>query len=176
MPRKIITYEEFTSRPIDLWLNQWLLLTCGDFNKKHYNTMTVAWGSIGGMWNKPFVQAVVRPTRYTYEFMEQYDTFTLCAFPPKFRSDLQYLGTRSGRDSDKISDTKLSVIRSSKVAAPCFEEAELIIECKKIYVDNFKPDLFQDEMIEKNYPKKDYHRVYFGEILAILGDDKYSAI
>jgi flavin reductase (DIM6/NTAB) family NADH-FMN oxidoreductase RutF len=169
-----ITLEKFTSQSIDLWLNQWFLLTSGDYQKKHYNTMTVAWGSIGGMWNRPFVQAVVRPTRHTFQFMEQYDTFTLCAFPPKYRSDLQYLGTHSGRDFDKIANTKLNVIQSRKVAAPSFAEAELIIECQKIYADDYQPHHFIDASIDNNYPKKDYHRFYFGEIVAILGDDKYN--
>lgn len=169
-----ISMEKFKSHTIDLWLNQWLLLTSGDYHKKHYNTMTVAWGSIGGMWNRPFVQAVVRPTRHTYQFMEQYDTFTLCAFPLKYQTDLQYLGTHSGRDFDKIADTKLNVIQSRKVAAPSFAEAELIFECQKIYADDFKPKFFIDTSIENKYPNKDYHRFYFGEIVAIFGDDKYT--
>ena len=64
-----------------LWSEQWLLLTAGDFRAGKFNAMTVGWGSFGVMWNKPFVQVVVRPTRYTYQFMEQYEDFTLCAFP-----------------------------------------------------------------------------------------------
>ncbi|MBN1998369.1 flavin reductase [candidate division KSB1 bacterium] len=153
----------------DLWLKQGMLLTCGDYLQGDYNTMTVGWGSIGVMWNKPFVQVVVRPTRYTYEFMEKYDTFTLCAFPKAFRKDLQFLGSRSGRDGDKIARSGLTPEASILVAAPCFEQAGLVFECKKIYFDDFKPAQFLDAAIEGKYPLKDYHRIYFGEILGVFG-------
>ncbi len=126
------------------------------------------------MWNKPFAQVVVRPTRYTRQFMDQYDTFTLCAFPERYRKALKLLGSKSGRDGDKIAESGLTPIAASKVAAPAFAEAELIIECRKIYWDDFKPEHFLDHKIHANYPIKDYHRVYFGEIVAILGDGRYS--
>lgn len=129
--------------------------------------MTVAWGSLGAMWNKPFVQVVVRPVRYTYEFMERYDTFTLCAFPEAYRKALSLLGSKSGRDSDKIAESGLTPIPSTKVTAPGFAEADLIVECRKIYWDDFDPAHFLLPEIAQNYPQKDYHRVYFGEIVAI---------
>jgi len=156
-----------------LWADQWFLLTSGDFSEKRYNTMTVGWGSLGTMWEKPFVQVVVRPSRYTFEFMEKYDSFTLCAFPDRFRDTLLMLGSKSGRDGDKIAESGLTPIRSSKVAAPGFEEAELIIECRKIYWDDLEPAHFLDPGIEENYPEKDYHRVYFGEVLGVFGERKY---
>ena len=167
MELKTISPRNFTTDIINLWEKRWLLLTSGDFKSGNFNTMTVAWGSIGQMWNKPFVQAVVRPTRYTFEFMEKYDTFTLCAFPDEYKPALNLLGSKSGRDGDKIAETNLNVMQSSVVAAPSFKEADLIIECKKIYWDDFKPENFLVPEIDNNYKLKDYHRVYFGEILAI---------
>jgi len=167
MQRKEISYEKFSSRVIDLWLNQWFLLTCGNYQKNHFNTMTVAWGSIGAMWNKPFAQVVVRPTRYTYKFMEQYHSFTLCSFGRKYRDDLQLLGTKSGRDGNKIAETKLEVVASHKVSAPSFKQAELVIECKKIYWQDFDQSHFLDPRTERLYPHHDYHRIYYGEILYI---------
>ncbi|MFC2133624.1 flavin reductase [Bacteroidota bacterium] len=164
-------FKEFSPKIFDLWANQWMLLTSGDFDTGHYNTMTVAWGSIGQMWNKPFVQVVVRPTRYTYEFMEKYDTFTLCAFPKNYRSALNLLGTKSGKDGDKIAESKLTPVKSTRVASPSFAEAELIIQCRKIYWDDFKPANFLIPDIEPNYKENDYHRVYFGEIIEILEAD-----
>jgi flavin reductase (DIM6/NTAB) family NADH-FMN oxidoreductase RutF len=173
MNRTPLTWEELTVRACHLWEEQWLLLTAGDFARGEYNTMTVAWGSLGVMWNRPFAQVVVRPTRYTHEFMERFDTFTLSAFPEEHRPALNLLGTRSGRDSDKIAASGLVPIASSAVAAPGFAEAELIIECRKIYADDFDPARFLDPAIEKSYPKKDYHRVYFGEIVAIVGTERF---
>jgi flavin reductase (DIM6/NTAB) family NADH-FMN oxidoreductase RutF len=173
MPLNTIPTDKFIVNNVDLWSNKWLLLTSGDFEKNDYNAMTVGWGSLGVMWSKPFAQVVVRPTRYTHNFMEQYDTFTLCTFPVKYRKALELLGSKSGKYGDKIAESGLEPIASKKVAAPAFAEAELIIECQKIYWDDFKPDHFLDHRIHSNYPMKDYHRVYFGEILVIWGEDKY---
>jgi len=173
MKLESIPFNRLLVKIHDLWENQWFLLTSGDFEKGHFNTMTVAWGSLGVMWGKPFAQVVVRPTRYTFEFMEKYPSFTLCAFPVEYRNALDLMGSRSGRNTDKIAASGLLHKASTKIAAPCYEEAELILECRKMYWDDFKPTHFLDSTIENNYPQKDYHRIYFGEILAILGTDKY---
>lgn len=175
MERHPISVEKFLVTAHDLWANQWLLLTSGDFKKGHFNTMTVGWGSFGTMWAKPFAQVVVRPGRYSYEFMEQYDSFTLCAFPKEYKKALALLGSKSGRDGDKIAEAGLTPVAASQVAAPAFEEAELVVECRKMYWDDFKPENFLDPTIDKNYPIKDYHRIYFGEIMTVTGNNKYSA-
>jgi flavin reductase (DIM6/NTAB) family NADH-FMN oxidoreductase RutF len=173
MNLNIIPFDKFIARPHDLWNNRWLLLTCGDYSEKTFNTMTVAWGSMGTMWNKPFVQVVVRPSRYTYQFMEKYKTFTLCVFPEKHRDALQLLGSRSGRDSDKIRESGLTPIACQKIDAPGFAEAELIIECRKIYFDDMAADHFLDSDITSHYPEKDHHRIYFGEIIRVSGIEGY---
>ncbi len=172
MQRQSIPVQQFVTLSTSLWADQWLALTCGDFNNDHFNAMTVAWGSIGTMWHKPFVQVVVRPTRYTFEFMNQYPDFTLCAFPESYRSALQILGSQSGRDNNKIEIAKLTPVASSNVKSPSFEEAELIIECEKIYWDDMKPENFLKKEIHKSY-NDDYHRIYFGEVKDIQGTSKY---
>jgi flavin reductase (DIM6/NTAB) family NADH-FMN oxidoreductase RutF len=169
---KEIKVLDFVARPVDIWLKKWFLLTAG--NRDHYNTMAVAWGSIGGMWNMPFVQVVVRPSRYTFEFINKYDTFTLCTFPEKYREAVNFLGTRSGRDSDKIKESGLTIIHSTKVEAPAFKEADLILECKKIYWQDMDPEHFLDDRIQKNYPDQDYHRIFFGRILKVLENESNS--
>ncbi|HNY66795.1 MAG TPA: flavin reductase [Deltaproteobacteria bacterium] len=176
MKRRPIDFPEFQVQPYSLLAKQWLVLTCGDLKTGRYNSMTVGWGSFGVMWNKPFVQVVVRPGRYTFEFMNRYNTFTLCALGKKYRDALQILGTRSGRDGNKIAETGLTPVPSTKVAAPGFAEAQLIIELRKMYWDDFKPENFLDPAIEGNYPQKDYHRMFFGEILAIFGTGEYCII
>ncbi|MBI9019411.1 MAG: flavin reductase [Phycisphaerae bacterium] len=150
---------------IDLWKKRWLLLTAGTIDD--CNMMTVAWGSIGYMWNKPFAQVVVRPQRHTYQYMEQANTFTLCAFPDQYRKDLQTLGTISGRDGDKLTHTSLTLTQSTKVAAPSYNQANLILQCNKIYHQDMTPECFIDRTIDKNYKSNDYHRIYFGHIIAI---------
>lgn len=169
-----IPIEDFLIKPYGLFEMQWLLLTSGDFEEKRFNAMTISWGAMGVMWNRPFVQVVVRPVRYTHAFMEHYDTFTLCAFPKAYHQALSLLGTKSGRDGDKIAEAGLTAIPSNCVSAPGYAEAELIIACKKIYWQDFDPTHFLKPEIDRNYPEKDYHRIYYGEILAVTGADKFT--
>lgn len=176
MKRKSIDFQDLIVQAHSLWSRQWLVLTCGDFAASDFNSMTVGWGSLGVMWNLPFAMVVVRPGRHTHGFMERYDTFTLCALGKKYREALKILGSTSGRNSDKITMAGLTPIASSRVAAPGFAEAQLILELKKMYWDDLEPGQFLDPSIEKQYPQKDYHRMYFGEILAISGTDSYSII
>jgi flavin reductase (DIM6/NTAB) family NADH-FMN oxidoreductase RutF len=173
MTRQLIPIEKLGLRPQFIW--EELLLTSGDFSADRYNAMTVGWGSLGVMWGLPFVQVVVRPVRYTYEFMEQYETFTVCAFPGEYSRALNLLGTKSGRDGDKITASGLTVAPSMRVAAPSYAQAELVLECKKIYWDDLDQDHFLHPMIEKKYPNHDYHRIYYGEILAVMGEPQYLA-
>jgi len=157
----------------NLFANQWMLLTAGDFQLKRYNTMTIAWGSIGTIWNKPFVQVLVRPQRYTHLFMEEFGTFTVSTFRPAYHEALQLLGSKSGRDVNKIAESGLTPTASSVVAAPSFAEANLVIECRKVYWQDMDPKGFLTPAIAANYPKQDYHRIYFGEIAAITGTSEY---
>ncbi len=175
MARQSIPLDDLRARTHHLWLKQWLLLTAGDFAQADFNSMTVGWGSLGTMWNKPFAQIVVRPTRHTYGFLERYDSFTLCAFTSDQRPALQIMGTESGRDGDKVAKTGLTPIASTLIAAPAYDEAELILECRTLYSQDMDPARFMDAAIERNYPEKDYHRIYYGEIVAALGGAKFGA-
>ena len=114
---------------------------------------------MGVLWNKNVCFCVIRPTRYTYEFMEKSDNFTLCFFTEKYRDVLNFFGTHSGRDVDKIEKTGLTTLEGSN-GIVFFDEARLVIETSKIY--------FLDDSIDGNYPKKDYHRMYMGEIDRVL--------
>lgn len=173
MQRRKIAVEDFQTRNHYLWHYQSLLLSCGDFRRREFNCMTVGWGGIGTMWSRPFVQVVVRPTRYTHQFMERYPDFTLCAFSSDYQEDLSLLGSKSGRDGNKLAETALTPIRSTLVQSPGYQEAELILECRKIYRSQFYPRDFLDPAIEEKYLEKDYHTVYYGEIIAIFGTEKY---
>lgn len=173
MPLQPISMEMLVTRTCHLWDIQSLLLASGDFALKDFNAMTVGWGSLGYIWRRPFVQVVVRPVRYTFSFMERFDSFTLTAFPAEYDAALSLLGTKSGRDGDKIAESGLTPTPSTIVPAPGFAEAELILECRKMYWDDLEPDHFLDAGIHAHYPAKDYHRIYYGEILAIFGTGKY---
>jgi flavin reductase (DIM6/NTAB) family NADH-FMN oxidoreductase RutF len=125
------------------------------------------------MWKKPMAMVVVRPQRYTYEFMEEYPDFTVCHFPPQRSESLVYCGSHSGRDVDKIEECGLTPIPSTTVGSPGFDEADLILECSKMYFDDLKSEHFLAGFIAENYPAKDYHRLYLGEIKAAFGTGDY---
>ena len=97
----------------------------------------------------------------------------MCGFGSGHRETLEYCGSHSGRDGDKIAHCGLTPVASSRVQAPGFDEAELIVECRQIYWQDFDPKLFLGDFIEANYPNKDYHRMYLGEVLAVAGTARY---
>ncbi|MBP7653823.1 flavin reductase [Candidatus Dependentiae bacterium] len=176
MERIEIPFNEFSTNTFNLWKNQWLLLTSGEFEAKNFNMMTVAWGGFGIMWDKPIAIIVVRPSRYTFEFIEKFNTFTLSSFSENFRNKLTVCGTKTGRTTDKIKETGLTPVKSKKICAPSYKESELSIECKKIYFDDFKPMRFISSEIENVYNGSDYHRMYFGEIVFVEGIEKYRTV
>ena len=154
---------------VSLWDKQWFLLTCG--TPDDYNMMTVSWGSIGCIWNKPFAQIVVRPQRYTFEYLEKNDNFKHTPIPEKNRPDLQNLGSKSGRHGEKLSLTHRTMKKSTTISAPGYNEAALILECKKMYYQDLDPKGFLDEGIQDNYPINYYHRFYYGEILVAFVEE-----
>ncbi len=162
-------------RPYHLFDHQSLVLTSGSFSQNRYNAMVIGWGSMCVMWNKPILVAPVRPTRYTFEFMEEYPDFTVCAFPTSYRDSVQYLGTHSGRHEDKIAATNLTPISARVVQSPVFAEAELVIECRTIYREDLNPTNFLAADIANNYAQYDYHRLYYGQILSLRGSNDFIA-
>jgi uncharacterized protein (DUF952 family)/flavin reductase (DIM6/NTAB) family NADH-FMN oxidoreductase RutF len=172
-PRIQIPIEKFTARSHSIFDLQWFLLSCGDFEKSDFNLMTISWGGLGTMWNLPIVLVAVRFSRYTFQFMERFDTFTLNAFSEKYRGLLNKFGSHSGREIDKPHSSEITAIASQQVKAPSYLEAELVIESKKIYWNDMNPAHFLDSRIFDNYANRDYHRFYIGEVVGIFGTQKY---
>lgn len=163
----------FEMRPEDLKDNtfkligsDWMLVTAGDIQS--YNTMTASWGGLGVIWGKNISFCVVRPSRYTYGFIEKAGQYTLSFFDENFRSALNFCGSHSGRDCDKASETGLSPVQGED-GSVYFAEARLVLVCKKLYYQDIEPRHFLDPDIDRNYPNKDYHRMYVGEIIKCLG-------
>jgi flavin reductase (DIM6/NTAB) family NADH-FMN oxidoreductase RutF len=154
--------------------SRWMLLAAGDFARKDFNAMTISWGSLGVVWGKPFAQVFVRRSRYTSQFMEKSQSFTLSVFPEEHRKGLSYCGSHSGRSGDKLPAAGFTPVASLCVPAPGFDEAELLIECRIMYFSDLVPEHFLDQAIQTNYPEPhDYHRLYFGEVVAVSGSDAY---
>jgi len=145
--------------------DEWMLVSAGGL--AHYNTMTANWGGFGILWSRKVCWCVVRPTRHTYQFIEQAEGFTLSFFERKHRTALELCGTKSGRDVDKAAATGLIPFETSP-GLVSFEQARLIIECRKLYTQDIDPTRFIEPALADNYPQKDYHRMYFGEVLRCL--------
>ncbi len=155
--------QEINQNPFTLIDNDWFLLTAGNLNA--FNTMTASWGGMGILWNKPVVFCFVRPQRYTYKFMESNEIFTMSFFEESHRAALNLCGKVSGRQTDKMKSTGLRPMESPK-GSIFFEQAKLMMECLKLYFSDIIPEHFQMEGLHANYPKKDYHRMYIGEIIS----------
>ena len=165
---KEIQPENIGDNAFKLIGKDWMLITAG--NPKSFNTMTAAWGGFGFLWNKNVCFIFIRPNRYTYKFVEENGIFTLSFFEEKYRGILEFCGQSSGRDTDKIKKTGLTVFQSASDGIS-FKEAKTVIECRKIYFQDINPKNFADASIQNNYPEKDYHRMYTGEILHVFSKE-----
>ena len=129
--------KELASELLQAFSAQNALLTAGD--RKSCNTMTIGWCQAGRLWNLPVCTVYVRPERYTYQFMEDQDYFTVSVLPEGEKKTMALCGSRSGRDMDKIKECGLTV-RYGAGGAPFFEEAEAVLVCRKLYVQDMAPE------------------------------------
>lgn len=161
---KEISAKELKDNFIKMINDDWALLTSGDIES--FNTMTVSWGGIGELWNKDVGFVFVRPQRYTYQFMEKNDRFTLSFFGGEYKKELGVCGSRSGRDTDKIAATGFLPADFGKCVG--FKQAKVTVVMKKIAYQDIDPKGFLDESIMDAYKAADFHRVYVGEIEKVL--------
>jgi uncharacterized protein (DUF952 family)/flavin reductase (DIM6/NTAB) family NADH-FMN oxidoreductase RutF len=172
--RRSIPIEKFFARSHFIFDEGWFLLTSGDFAEKKFNSMTISWGLLGTMWSLPVAMVAVRYSRHTFQFIDKYDSFSLNSFSSQYRDVLNDLGSHSGREMDKINYLQLTSIPCHQIKSPCYQEAELVLECRKIYWEDMNPAHFLDSRIIEKYPKPDYHRFFIGEVVGIYGNIKYS--
>jgi flavin reductase (DIM6/NTAB) family NADH-FMN oxidoreductase RutF len=158
---KKVSPFEISGNPFDMLNNDWMLITAGDI--KGFNMMTASWGGFGILWGKPVAYCVIRPQRYTYQFMEKGDRYTLSFYDDEHRAALNLCGEASGRDIDKVKKTGLTPV-AGEHGGVYFSEARLVMECVKIYWNDLDPKNFIDPSIAGNYKDHDYHRLYVGEI------------
>lgn len=146
--------------------SDWMLVTAGD--KQKFNTMTANWGGMGYLWNKPVVFVFVRPERYTYQFMESSDGFTLSFFDETCRDALNLCGSKSGRDCDKVAEAGLTP-HFTELGLPSFSEARLVLECHKLYAYTLsRNDFIDGDPVRIHYSTKGgFHKMYIAEIARV---------
>ena len=165
MAFKDIELAELQLNPFTKIGKEWMLVTAGD--EASHNTMTASWGGMGVLWGKNVAFAFIRPQRYTKQSVDANDTFTLTFFDESYRDALQLLGTKSGRDSDKIAEAGLTPLYVDGTTS--FEEADLNLVCRKLYAQDMDASAFVDTGLrDKVYPDGDLHTSYVGAIERVL--------
>jgi hypothetical protein len=162
-----IAPQDFSAKPIAMIAKDWILLNAAKPDGST-NCMTVSWGGIGEIWGKPVAFLFIRPQRYTHEFTEAGNVFTLSWFAESMREKLAFCGAKSGRNVDKVKECGLTPLDDGD-GAQYFAEATRVMKLKKLYSDAICPEGTADaELFEFHYPAKDYHTVYICEITEIL--------
>lgn len=156
--------NEFEARPFVMFDKDWAIVTAGDLDR--FNSMTVSWGASGTLWNKPVIIVFIKPVRYTAEFMMDNEYFTVSTYAERYREALSLIGSRSGRDTDKTSESGLTPVAAGRSVT--YREAERTFVLKKIYqapfdagaVPGFAHDLF--------YNEGDEHIIFIGEVIDVI--------
>lgn len=172
---KEIPVSELKLNPMTLFANDWMLLTAGN-EARGFNTMTIAWGHLGAIWHLPGREGAlptatvfVRPQRYTKEFVDREELFTLSVFGEEWKKALGYLGSHSGRDGDKVAEVGLTPVFDNDTVH--FAQAKLVLVCRKLYSAPLTEEHFIDpQLVDRNYPERDFHEMYIGEIVKVLAE------
>ena len=159
-----ISVEQLKDNPFTLINKDWMLITAGDAEK--HNTMTASWGGVGELWGKYVSTIYIRPQRYTLEFVEREEDYSLCFFGPEYRQALSLCGSKSGRDVDKDAATGLTPCFDQ--AAPYYEQARLVFLCRKLYRQDMEESAFLDKGLLEKWYDNDLHRMFIGEIVKVL--------
>ncbi len=166
---KEINVKDIKENAVDLLDSQWGLVTAGD--KDGLNTMTVSWGALGELWGLDMVTIYIRPQRYTVKFLEEQDYFTLSFYPSDMKKIHAVCGSKSGRDTDKIKECNLTPVFDEN--APYFNEAKLVLICRKVAKGKFESGQFIDKtIIGSQYPTEDFHFIYYGAVEKVLIKEK----
>jgi flavin reductase (DIM6/NTAB) family NADH-FMN oxidoreductase RutF len=146
-----------------------LLVTLGADGKP--NVMTIGWGMMGAIWSRPIFIVLVRPSRHTYSRLEQVSDFTVNVPPPELAAAVSHCGTVSGRDHDKFQEMHLTPIPGREVRSPIIQECVIHYECRTLHRNDVVPEALAQAVREEAYPGGDFHRIYFGEIVAAYAEE-----
>ncbi|MBO5873274.1 MAG: flavin reductase [Clostridia bacterium] len=161
---KTINPKNIKDNLIKCFSEEWALITAG--NNENYNMMTASWGFAGEMWGEDSIAVVVRPQRYTMEFIDKNDYFTVSFYGD--RKDIHKIcGSKSGRNVNKTAETGLTPLSNDKYVY--FKEARMVLVVKKQFVQQMNPECFTDKsIIDKWYPENDFHNMIIGKIEKVL--------
>ena len=169
MAKSTIRYTDYYAQTIQRMRQDGLLLVSVDAAGKP-NVMTIGWGAIGSIWGRPVWIVLVRPSRYTYSRLEEVGEFTVNVPPRELAAAVNLCGTVSGRDRDKFQEAGLTWTRARQVRPPIIAECVVHYECRVLHRNDVVPEALVQAVLDDAYPAGDFHRVYFGEIVAAYAD------
>lgn len=155
---------EFNTEIFSKFNNQWALLTAG--NKEDFNMMTISWGGLGTLWNKPVATVYARKSRHTHTYLDNNEYFTISFFPEQYKDILGVMGSKSGRDMDKMTQSGLTAMVAGDSIS--FKEAEVTLVCKKMFKQLLDTENMPKEVAEQFYADHDDHDMYIGEVVDII--------
>ena len=155
---------EFTTDIFKQFDKKWALLTAG--TKEKFNTMTISWGGLGTLWNKPVATVYVRESRYTHEFVDDNEYFTVSFYSEEYKKVLGVLGSKSGRDMNKMGQSGLTPKEAG--GSITFAEAEVTLVCRKLFRQQLEVSNIPDDIATTFYSDGDAHDMYIGEVVEIL--------
>ncbi|RPI17446.1 MAG: flavin reductase family protein [Acidobacteriales bacterium] len=170
MAKKTIRYSDFFTQTTQRMRQDGLFLVTADAAGKP-NVMTIGWGAIGSIWGRPLFIVLVRPSRFTYSRLEEVGDFTVNVPPRELAAAANLCGTLSGRDHDKFKEAGLTLIPSKQVRPPVIAECVVHYECRTLHRNDVAPEALVQAVLDDAYPAEDFHRVYFGEIVAAYADE-----
>ncbi len=170
MAKVRVRYTDLFAQTIQRMRDDGLLLVSLGADGKP-NVMTIGWGTIGSIWSRPIFSVLVRPSRHTYSRLEQVNEFTVNVPPPELAAAVSHCGTVSGRDHDKFQETGLTLIPSREVRPPVIKECVIHYECRTLHRNDVVPEALAEAVRDEFYSSGDFHRVYFGEIVAAYADE-----
>ena len=165
MSKRKMPYTEHFATVMEALASRGLLVGAYDAAGRA-NLMTIGWGTIGAVWGKPLWVVLVRPSRYTYQCIEEHGCFTVNVPAASMEEACSLCGTRSGRDTDKFAACGLTVERAAAVDAPAVAECPIVYECRVVHSNDVLSPRLAEEIRAGAYPGGDFHRIYWGEILA----------
>lgn len=162
-----VAAEDFDENIFKLVGKDFTVITAGETP----NSMVASWGGVGIMFNKPVTWNFLRANRFTLEKIRETGTYTMCYFPDQYKGDIMQFGTKSGRNTDKMAQTKLTPMATPD-GYPAYAEAKIIIECKLIAASTVSKDEFYTEeaktFLQEGFDDaKDWHKLVYGEITKI---------
>ena len=169
MSKEDIAYDHYFPQVNKILSSTGLLLASGHPDRPT-NAMTIGWGNLGTTWGLPIWAVLVRPSRFTYDIMEDTGDFTVCVPGPDLAKAVAYCGCRSGRNEDKLAKLGLKVSSAREVTSGVIEACPIVYECKIVGKSDIVPEMLAQSVKADFYPQGDYHRVYFGQVLAAYAD------